>query len=145
MTANTQSRMNVILALAIPAVGLAFLTSGVSLTSNPSATGGLVAFGVLWLTAIVALNTIDWPRRVVVSRAPEPANYVAQRRPATSPGHVVDARRSTTPWRWTSILLAPVELLALAWSVPFLILLIMVPIGFTLATVLWIGRQIFGP
>ena len=56
----------------------------------------------------------------------------------------MDASRSTTPWRWTSILLAPVELLALAWSVPFLILLIMVPIGFTLATVLWVGRQVFG-
>ena len=147
MTANTQSRMNVVLTLMIPAVGLAYMTSGASVTSNPAAIGGLVALGVLWLIATVAHNTIDWPRRVVVSRARELAKYRGQRRPAMSPDYpdyVVDVGRPTIPWRWTSILLLPVELLALAWSVPFLILLIMVPIGFAVATALWVGRRIFG-
>jgi hypothetical protein len=35
-------------------------------------------------------------------------------------------------------------LLALAWSVPVIILLIMVPIGLALASALWLGRLVLG-
>lgn len=147
MTANTHSRMNGVLTMMIPAVGLAYLTSGAAVTSNPAAIGGLVALGMLWLIATVAHNTIDWPPQVVVSPGREVAKYRAQRRPAMSagyPDYVVDVGRPMIPWRWPSILLLPVELLALVWSVPFLILLIIVPIGFAVATALWVGRRIFG-
>jgi hypothetical protein len=58
--------------------------------------------------------------------------------------HVLDVSRPARPWRWTSVLLAPVELLALAWSVPVIILLIMVPIGLALASALWLGRLVLG-
>jgi hypothetical protein len=42
------------------------------------------------------------------------------------------------------MLLAPVELLALAWGIPLLILAIMLPVGLVLSGVLWFGRLIVG-
>ena len=60
--------------------------------------------------------------------------------PRGSPAYVVDVSRAVKPWRWTSVLLAPLELLALAWGAPVLILLIMLPIGLALVGVLWLGR-----
>ena len=141
MTAITQSRMNVVLALAIPAVGLTYLAFGLSLTTNP-AIGAVIAFGVLWLTAAVALNTFRVPRRAVGSRVTEVAQNVVPRRPATSAA-VVDVGRPSTRRHWPGLLLVPLELLALAWSVPIVILLIMVPIGFAIASVVWVGRRLF--
>ena len=44
------------------------------------------------------------------------------------------------PWRWTSVLLASVELLAVVWSLPFVILLIGIPIALAVALVHWVGR-----
>jgi hypothetical protein len=41
------------------------------------------------------------------------------------------------------VLLVPLELLAVAWSVGFVVLLLMVPIGLALAGFLWVGRAIF--
>jgi hypothetical protein len=48
------------------------------------------------------------------------------------------------PWRWSALLQVPIELLALAWSVPFLILLVLLPIGLAVASALWLGRWILG-
>jgi hypothetical protein len=38
------------------------------------------------------------------------------------------------------VLLAPLELLVVAWSVPVVILLIAAPIGLAIAVLLWLGR-----
>jgi hypothetical protein len=38
------------------------------------------------------------------------------------------------------VLLAPLELLVVAWSVPVVILLIAAPIGLAIAAFLWLGR-----
>jgi hypothetical protein len=43
-------------------------------------------------------------------------------------------------WRWTSVLLVPIELLAVIWSIPFIILLIGIPIALAAALLAWIGR-----
>jgi len=56
------------------------------------------------------------------------------------PKYVLDVSRPVTPWRWQSSLQAPIELLALAWGIPFAILLLIVPVGLALAGALWIGR-----
>jgi len=56
-----------------------------------------------------------------------------------------EVSRPVTPWRWTNVLLAPLEALALAWSVPFLILLVMVPVGLALASALWLARLLLRP
>ena len=58
------------------------------------------------------------------------------------PKYVVDVSRPVTPWRWTNSLQAPIELLALAWGIPLLILLLIVPVGLALAAALWIGRLV---
>jgi hypothetical protein len=44
------------------------------------------------------------------------------------------------PWRWQMVLMDAVRLLALAWSVPFAMLLVGAPIALTIAVVLWLGR-----
>ena len=58
------------------------------------------------------------------------------------PKYVIDVSRPVTPWRWTNSLQAPIELLALAWGIPLLILLLIVPVGLALAAALWIGRLV---
>ena len=58
------------------------------------------------------------------------------------PKYVVDVSRPVTPWRWQSSLQAPIELLALAWGIPLVILLLIVPVGLALAGALWIGRLV---
>jgi hypothetical protein len=58
------------------------------------------------------------------------------------PKYVVDVSRPVTPWRWQSSLQAPIELLALAWGIPLLILLLIAPVGLALAGALWIGRLV---
>jgi len=63
---------------------------------------------------------------------------------AASPAYVVDVSRPVRPFRWRSLVLAPIELLALAWSVPVLIMLVMVPVGLALASVFLVGRFVFG-
>jgi len=61
-----------------------------------------------------------------------------------SPPYVVDVSRPEMPWRWSALLQVPIEVLALAWSVPFLILLVLLPIGLAVASALWLGRWILG-
>ena len=57
--------------------------------------------------------------------------------PAAYPAYVVNVGGPVRRWSRTGALLAPLELLAAAWSVPFLLLLVMVPIGLVLATLVW--------
>jgi len=65
--------------------------------------------------------------------------------PATTPvpAYVLNVSRPIQSWRWTTALLVPFELLAVAWIVPLAILLVMMPVGLALAVVVWIGRTIF--
>jgi hypothetical protein len=72
-----------------------------------------------------------------IARAPYPARSrtPAAARAAGLPDYVVNVSRPVPPWRWTSLLLMPVELLVVAWSVPVAILLVAIPI----ALILWMG------
>jgi hypothetical protein len=58
---------------------------------------------------------------------------------------VLDVSRPVIAWRWRSILLAPIQLLALAWGIPLLVLLLMVPVGLAVAGALWVGRLVVSP
>ena len=135
MMAITHHRMSVVLTLALPTVGLAYSTAGASLGFDRSA-AGLIALGMLLVTAAVAVNTIRRPHPLVVTRR-IPENLG---RPVTTPSSVVDVSRPSTPWSWRSVLQAPLELLVVAWSVPVVILLIAAPIGLVIAAFLWLGR-----
>ena len=136
MIAITRDRMTVALALVIPTVGLAYSTAGAFLGVDRSAAAWVMAFGVLVVTATVAANTIRRPHPVLVTRR-IPENLG---RPVTTPSYVVDVSRPSTPWSWRAVLLAPFELLVVAWSVPVVILLIAAPIGLAIAVFLWLGR-----
>lgn len=135
MMAITHHRMSVVLTLALPTVGLAYSTAGASLGFDRSA-AGLIALGMLLVTAAVAVNTIRRPRPLVVTR-PIPENLG---RPVGTPSYAVDVSRPSTPWSWRFALQAPLELLVVAWSVPVVILLIAAPIGLVIAALLWLGR-----
>ena len=135
MMTITQGRMNVALTLVLPTVGLAYSTAGASLGFDRSA-AGVIALGVLLVTAAVAANTIRHPHSLVVTRR-IPENLG---RPVTTQSYVVDVSRPSPPWSWRSVLLAPLELLVVAWSVPVVIVLIAAPIGLAIAALLWLGR-----
>jgi hypothetical protein len=136
MMAITRDRMTVALALVILTVGLADSTAGASLGFDRSAAGWVMALGVLVVTATIAANTIRRPHPLLVTRR-IPENLG---RPVTTPSYVVDVSRPSTPWSWRAVLLAPFELLVVAWSVPVLILLLAAPIGLAIAALLWLGR-----
>ena len=143
MTSLARSRLNTLLALAIPTGGflyLAFSDSQHPYDAGTFASGVTFALGTLWLAAVVTLTTfpVESGSRVV---RPRDLTGGAQRR-AERPSYVVDVSEPVKPWRWTSALLAPLELLAVTWSVPVIILLIMVPIGLALVSALWLGRLV---
>jgi hypothetical protein len=134
--------MNVALALAVPLAGLAFLTTGA--WPGRLTIAAIVSLGVLWLTVTAAVNTDTLPRRGVVNARGVAYKTLPRVVTRTYPAYV-NVSRPATRWRWTDVLLAPVEALALAWSVPVLILLLMAPIGLVLAGVLWVGRLVLRP
>jgi hypothetical protein len=74
----------------------------------------------------------------IYTAEPQPARAVAGG--AGRADSVVDVSRPVLPWRWTRVLLAPVELLALAWSIPFAILLVGIPIALAVALIDSLGR-----
>jgi hypothetical protein len=74
-----------------------------------------------------------------------PATGGREATPAATPhpsAYVLSVNRPLQSWRWTSVLLVPFELLAVAWTVPLAILLVMLPVGLALAVVVWVGRLI---
>jgi len=60
------------------------------------------------------------------------------------PDYVVDVSRPVQPRRWTDLLLAPLELLAVVWSIPFLILLVSIPAVLVVALIYQLGRLVVG-
>ena len=134
MIAITQDRMTVALALVIPTVGLPYSIAGAFLGFDRSAAAWVMALGVLVVTATIAANTIRRPHPLT-RRIPENLGRLV-----TTPSYVVDVSRPSTPWSWRAVLLAPFDLLVVAWSVPVVILLIAAPIGLAIAALLWLGR-----
>jgi hypothetical protein len=57
---------------------------------------------------------------------------------------VIDVSRPVVPWSWRDVFLAPVGLLALAWGVPFLVLLALLPFGLVIAGAVRLGRMLLG-
>jgi hypothetical protein len=134
--------MNVALALAVPLAGLAYLAAGA--LSGRLIIAAIVSLGVLWLTATAAVNTDTLTRPGVVGGRRVANNTLPRVVTPAYPAYV-NVSRPVTRWRWTDVLLAPVEALSLAWSVGFLVLLLMVPVGLALASALWVGRLILRP
>jgi len=57
---------------------------------------------------------------------------------------VINISRPDVPSGWRDVLLAPVELLALAWGLPLLVLLALLPFGLVIAGAIRLGRMILG-
>jgi hypothetical protein len=56
------------------------------------------------------------------------------------PDYIVDVSRPIQPWNWTTVLLAPLQLLAVVWSVPFVILMVGIPFVFAVSLIYRVGR-----
>ena len=52
----------------------------------------------------------------------------------------VTAVRRNEPWTWTTVFRAPLELLAVVWSVPFVILMVGIPFVLAVALIYRVGR-----
>ena len=59
------------------------------------------------------------------------------------PSYVIDVSRPTPPRSWKAGILAPFELLTVAWTVPLLVLLLMLLFGLAAAAAVWLVRLIF--
>ena len=57
---------------------------------------------------------------------------------------VIDVSRPLVPWNWRDVLMAPMQVLALAWGVPLLVFLALLPFGLMIAAAVWVGRMILG-
>ena len=57
---------------------------------------------------------------------------------------VIDVSRPLVTWTWRDAFLAPVELFAVAWGLPLLVFLALLPFGLLVAGVVRIGRMFWG-
>jgi hypothetical protein len=89
-------------------------------------------------------TTVVTDRRVDAGSQPSSPTSRAVDAGARVPGYVVDVSRPVQPWSWTHVLLAPLELLAVVWSVPFLILLVSIPAVLVVALIYQLGRLVVG-
>ena len=52
----------------------------------------------------------------------------------------MNVSRADVPWSWKGVLLAPIELLAIAWSIPLAVLLVAAPIALFVALLVRLGQ-----
>jgi hypothetical protein len=60
------------------------------------------------------------------------------------PMAVIDVSRPLVPWTWRDAFLAPMEFFALAWGVPLLVFLALLPFGLMGAGAVRLGRMFWG-
>jgi hypothetical protein len=75
MTARTQSGINIVLALAVPGAGLAYLLSAVPSSPEHFSVAVTVIFGMLWFAAMAARNAIVGPKQEVATQPVRVANH----------------------------------------------------------------------
>ena len=63
---------------------------------------------------------------------------------AALPMAVIDVSRPLVPWTWRDAWLTPMEFFALAWGVPILVFLVLLPFGLAVAGVVRLGRMWWG-
>jgi hypothetical protein len=68
VTAKAQNSMHAVLALAVPAAGLAYLMSGVSSSPEHFSVTITVVLGMLWFAAMAARKAIVGPQQEVATR-----------------------------------------------------------------------------
>jgi hypothetical protein len=140
MTSLVQNRIGLVSALLL---GSAVFLWWAFASSPPMLPSTMGVFGALWLaTMVIALTALRNGR--AVESVGQLIHDVDSASPPTArlPAYAVNVSRPVQRWNWKSVLLAPLELVALAESVPLAILLIMVPIGLALAGALWVVRLI---
>jgi hypothetical protein len=74
------------------------------------------------------------------------SGHIADRetRYAVGRGGVIDVSRPARPWRWRTVMTDALSLVAVAWSVPLVVLVVGTPIALAIVLLLWVGRQVLG-
>ena len=60
------------------------------------------------------------------------------------PMAVINVSRPLVPWNWRDVIMAPMQVLALAWGLPFLVFIALLPFGLLIAGAVRLGRMILG-
>ncbi len=81
-------------------------------------------------------------RNEVVNRARRATPGLPAR--AAGGGERGDVERSAVSWRWSGAVTGTLQLLAIAWSIPFVMLLVGAPFALAIVLVLWLGRLALG-
>lgn len=63
---------------------------------------------------------------------------------AAGRGGVIDVSRPAQPWRWRTVMTDALSLVAVAWSVPLVVLAVGTPIALAIVLMLWVARRVLG-
>ena len=90
------------------------------------------------------IATASLPIRLDRHRPPVAA--VPTRAPQRVAGHTpgLNVSRPIAPWRWRTAFVNAVELMAVVWSIPFVIVAIGAPLALAIAALLWLARWVLG-
>ena len=73
------------------------------------------------------------------------ASAVGRERPfPTGRGGVIDVTRPPQPWRWRTVAMDALSLVAVAWSVPLVVLVVGTPIALAIVLLVWSVRRVLG-
>lgn len=81
-----------------------------------------------------------------LDRARAPVAAVAARAPhrAAPPPPGLNVSRPIVPWRWRTAIVGAIELAAVVWSIPFVIVAIGAPLALAIVALLWLARWTLG-
>jgi hypothetical protein len=81
-----------------------------------------------------------------LDRVRAPVAAVAARPPHRVAGHTagLNVSRPIVPWRWRTPIVGAVELMAVVWSIPFVIVAIGAPLALAIVALLWVARWVLG-
>jgi hypothetical protein len=90
------------------------------------------------------IATASLPIRLDGIRPPVAA--VAARSPLRTAGHTagLNVSRPIVPWRWRTAIVDAVELIAVVWSIPFVVVAIGAPLALAIVALLWLARSVSG-
>jgi hypothetical protein len=94
------------------------------------------------------IATASLPIHLDRVRAPvAPVATVAARQPRGTAAHAaagLNVSRPIVPWRWRTAIVDAVELIAVVWSIPFVIVAVGAPVALAIVALLWLARWVLG-
>lgn len=90
------------------------------------------------------IATASLPIDLDRARAPVAAVAAPAPRRAAAPSAGLNVSRPAVPWRWRNAMVDATELVAVVWSIPFVIVAIGAPLALAIVALLRLARWTFG-